>query len=82
MAIFSFYENGTLEDIYLPNNTDSYNAISIIELIEILIPKLSRNRTEDINNGIKINAVKNKTKKILVENLSTKEIQNFKNSKF
>ena len=49
LAVFSFYENGTIADIKLPNNMDEYYANTINELIENVIPKLSRNRTEDIS---------------------------------
>ena len=54
MSLFSFYENGTIADILLPNDIDNYNAHLIIELIEDVIPKLSRNKTEDDNNGINV----------------------------
>ena len=59
MSLFSFYENGTLADILLPNDIDNYNANLIIELIEDVIPKLSRNKTEDANNGIKFESKPN-----------------------
>lgn len=39
IALFKFYENGTISDIQLPVNIDQYNADSIIELIEEVIPK-------------------------------------------
>ena len=39
MALFSFYENGTVFDIQLPNNVDNYNAHYIIELIVFLLNK-------------------------------------------
>ena len=45
LALFSFYDNGTAVDIKLPNNMDEYYANTINELIENVIPKLSRNRT-------------------------------------
>ena len=82
MAIFSFYENGTIYDIKLPNNMNNYYANAIIELIENVIPKLSRNKTEDIYNGLKINTKNDKKKKILFESQSPKEIKEFKGSKF
>ena len=59
MSLFSFYENGTLANILLPNDIDNYNANLIIELIEDVIPKLSRNKTEDANNGIKFESKPN-----------------------
>ena len=39
IAIFRFYENGTVFDIKLPNNTDKFTADTIVELIENVIPK-------------------------------------------
>lgn len=81
-ALFKFYENGTIDDIQLPKNMDSYNAQSIIELIEKVIPKLSRNRTEDISNGLKVNTKKGKKKNTIVESQSPKELPGFRGSKF
>ena len=81
-ALFKFYENGTIDDIQLPKNMDSYNAQSIIELIEKVIPKLSRNRTEDISNGLKVNTKKGKKKNTIVESQSPKELLGFRGSKF
>ena len=82
MSLFSFYENGTLADILLPNDIDNYNANLIIELIEDVIPKLSRNKTEDANNGIKFESKQNGKKFILVESQSPKEIKEFRGSKY
>ena len=82
MAIFSFYENGTITDINLPKNMNQSIAKSMIDIIEKIIPKLSRNRTEDFNNGLQINIKKNNDIKTLVENQSKGEIKNIKKSKF
>ena len=82
MAIFSFYENGTIAEINLPNNMNQSIAKSMIDLIEKIIPKISRNRTEDNNNGLKINIIKNNDMKTLVESQSNREIENIKKSKF
>ena len=82
MAIFSFYENGTIADINLPNNMNQSIAKSMIDLIEKIIPKISRNRTEDDNNGLKINVKKNNDIKTLVENQSNRELENIKKSRF
>lgn len=82
MAVFSFYENGTIADILLPNNMDNYNAQTIIELIESVVPKLTRNRTEDISNGLEINTLKRNKKKVFVESISPREIPDFKGSRF
>ena len=59
MSIFTFHEDGKLEDIKLPDNMDKYNADSIVELIKNVIPKLTRNRAEDISNGLEIKEKKN-----------------------
>jgi len=82
LALFKFYENGTIYDIQLPKNMNEYNAKTIIELIENIIPKLSRNRTEDISNGLVIKTKKGKKKKTLVESQSPKELPSFRDSKF
>ena len=82
MAVFSFYENGTIADILLPNNMDNYNAQTIIELIESAVPKLTRNRTEDISNGLEINTLKRNKKIVFVESISPREIPDFKGSRF
>ena len=81
MSIFSFYENGTINNIKLPNNMNKNNAFIIIELIEKIIPKLSRNKTEDISKGLAINIKKDREKRILVESQSPREINKFRGSK-
>ena len=81
MALFKFYESGKIEEIKLPNNMDEYNAETIIELIEKVIPKLSRNRTEDMSNGLNINTIKRKNKKIIIQREPPKEYDAFKGSR-
>ena len=44
MAVFTFTDDGKIQEINLPNNMDEYNADSIIELINKVIPKLTRNK--------------------------------------
>ena len=82
LALFKFYENGTIDDIQLPSNIDEYNAHTIIELIEDVIPKLTRNRTEDISNGLQIKNKKGKKNSTLVESHSPREIEEFRDSNF
>ena len=82
LALFSFYDNGTAVDIKLPNNMDEYYANTINELIENVIPKLTRNRTEDISNGLNIKTKKNKNKNTIVESQAPIEIPNMEGSKF
>ena len=67
IGIFTFHEDGTLGDINLPDNMDKYNADSIIELIKNVIPKLTRNRTEDMSNGLEIKEKKNNKVKTIIE---------------
>ena len=81
MALFKFYESGKIEEIKLPNSMDEYNAETIIELIEKVIPKLSRNRTEDMSNGLNINTIKRKNKKIIIQREPPKEYDAFKGSR-
>ena len=39
---FNFYENGTIDDIYFPINTNEFYKSVILDLIEKAIPKLSK----------------------------------------
>ena len=66
-AIFKFFEDGTIKDIKLPNNMDEYNAQTIIKLIESVIPKLTRNRKEDMSKGLEIEVKKDKKKTVIVQ---------------
>ena len=47
IAIFSYFENGTIIDINLPEDIDQYNVQTMEELINNVVPKLSRNKNED-----------------------------------
>ena len=69
IAEFSFDENGTLIKINLPKNIDLYNAEKIIDLIRNVIPKLTRNKTEDEDNGIEIRTKSKNNKKKLFQNM-------------
>ena len=62
MAEFHFYDNGTIENIYLPKEMSKEEAQNMIDLINNVIPKLSRNKTEDNKKGISI-STKNLSKK-------------------
>ena len=66
-AIFKFFEDGTIKDIKLPNNMDEYNAQAILKLIESVIPKLTRNRKEDMSKGLEIEVKKDKKKTVIVQ---------------
>ena len=61
---------------------NKYNAHTIIELIEEVIPKLTRNRAEDISNGLEIKTKKGKKNNTLVESHSPREIEEFRDSNF
>ena len=81
IALFKFYEDGKIEEIKFPNNMDEYHAETIIELIEKVIPKLSRNRAEDMSNGLDINLKKIKNKKYIVQKEPPKQFYSFRGSK-
>ena len=85
MAIFQFYENGTVFEIKLPNNTGKFIADSIAELIQNLIPKFSRNKIEDLNNGIYVQTKKykrNKSGRTIVESQINRTHEKFKGSRY
>jgi hypothetical protein len=81
IALFKFYEDGKIEEIKFPNNMDEYHAETIIELIEKVIPKLSRNRAEDMSNGLDINLKKIQNKKYIVQKEPPKQFYSFRGSK-
>ena len=82
IADFSFYENGTISDVEFPKLIDEYNSQTLKGLIENVIPKLSRNRTEDNNNGLNIKTRTDRKKKTLIEEEKPKQYYVFKGSKF
>ena len=82
IADFSFYENGTISDVKFLKSTDEYNSQTLNDLIEKVIPKISRNRTEDFNNGLNIKTRTDRKKKTLIEEEKPKQYQTFKGSKF
>ena len=82
MSIFTFHEDGTLEDIKLPDNMDKYNADSIVELIKNVIPKLTRNRKEDISNGLEIKEKKNNKVMTIIETQAPRTFETFQGSKY
>ena len=47
-AKFYFYENGTIDDIYFPQDVNDFYKVAIIDLIEKITPKLSKSL---YNNG-------------------------------
>ena len=82
MALFKFTDDGKIEEIDLPNNMDEYNAESIIELINKVIPKLTRSKKEDISNGLEITSKKVNNKRTIVQSEAPKQFEEFKGSRF
>ena len=78
ISSFSFYENGTIVDIKFPEFTDEYNGQILKELVEKVIPKLSRNRTEDNANGLNIKTRTDRKKKTLIEEEKPQQYLSFK----
>ena len=52
MAKFAFYENGTLVDIFLSNDTNQFYASSMVDLIEQIIPRISKKLFNQENKGV------------------------------
>ena len=82
IGYFTFYENGTIADVQFPESADEYNIETLKELIEKVIPKLSRNRTDDNTNGLNIKTRTDRKKKTLIEEEKPKQYHSFKGSKF
>ena len=82
IAEFSYFENGTIADIYFADLTDEYNTQTLKELIEKVTPKLTRNRTEDNSNGLNIKTRTDRKKKTLIEEEKPRQYYDFKGSKF
>ena len=73
LAEFHFFDNGTIYDINLPEEMTKEEAQNMVDLINNVIPKLIRNKTEDDNNGIKIKTKSFRTKQSLTEYENPKE---------
>ena len=82
MAVFTFTDDETIAEIKLPNNMDEFNAESIVELIQKVIPKLTRSRKEDMSNGLEIKTKKAKNKRTIVQSEAPKTYQEFKGSRY
>ena len=65
ITVFHFYENGTIKDVNFPKEMDKENSENIYELIDNVMPKLVRNKTEDEEKGIEIKTRTDKKKKTL-----------------
>ena len=75
MALIHFYENGTIKDINLPKEMDKDSAQNMVDLINNVITKLYRNKTEDDINGIQIKTKTDRKKKSLIEYEPPKEFE-------
>ena len=73
LAEFHFFDNGTIYDINLPEEMTKEEAQNMVDLINNVIPKLIRNKTEDDNNGIKSMKKSFRTKQSLTEYENPKE---------
>jgi len=82
MAVFTFSDDGTIGEIKLPNNMDEYNAESFVEIIEKIIPKLTRSRKEDMSNGLEIITKKTNKKRIIVQSEAPKTYEEFRGSRY
>jgi len=61
---------------------DEYNANSLIEIIKKIIPKLTRNKKEDISNGLEITTKKVNNKSTIVQSEAPKQFQDFRGSRY
>jgi len=52
IAKFSFYENGTLVDIHIAKKTNQFSASSMVDLIEEIIPRISKKLYGKEENGV------------------------------
>ena len=82
MGVFKFTDDGKIEEINLPDNIDEYNAETIIEFIKKVIPQLSRNKEEDMSNGLEITTKKVNNKRTIVQKESPKQIKGFRGSRY
>jgi len=82
LAVFKFDDDGKIEEINLPDNMDEFNAELILDLIEKVIPKLARNRKEDMSNGLDIKTKRSKNKRTIVQSEAPKQFAEFKGSQY
>ena len=75
IAKFSFYENGTLHDIYIAKDTKQFYALSLVELIENIIPRISKKIYGKKDNDIEflVKVKKDENEKIILEDHKDKE---------
>ena len=73
MAQFSYFENGTIIDVNLPEDMDKYNAQLLLDLIDNVIPRLSRRKRDDKKDGLTVKRRRTKKGDILTETQDEKE---------
>ena len=73
IAKFSFYENGTLHDIYIAKDTKQFYALSLVELIENIITRISKKIYGKKDNDIEFLVKVKKDEKIILEDHKDKE---------
>ena len=73
MSEFHFFENGTIYDINLPEEMNKEEAQNMVDLINNVIPKLTRNKTEDEKKGILIKKKSFKKSQSFIEYENPKE---------
>ena len=82
LAVFKFDDDGKIEEIQVPNNMDEYHAEFMNELIEYVIPKLSRSKQEDMSKGLDIKTTKSNNKRTIVQTQEPKIVAFLKGSKY
>jgi len=73
IAKFAFYENGTLVDIYITKNSDKFSASSLVDLIEEIIPRISKKLYNKEGKNVKFSVKEYKDGKIIIETHKDKE---------
>ena len=82
LAVFKFDDDGKIEEIQVPSNMDEYHAEFMNELIEYVIPKLSRSKQEDMSKGLDIKTTKSNNKRTIVQTQEPKIVAFLKGSKY
>ena len=76
IAKFAFYENGTLLDIHIANDATQFYASSMVELIEQIIPRISKKYFKKEEKGVEFSYDVEKndpSKKTILEEHKNKE---------
>ena len=73
IAKFAFYENGTLVDIHIANDASQFYATSMVELIEQIIPRISKKYFKKEEKGVEFSYDEEKNGKTILEEHKNKE---------